>query len=231
MYERRLARARLELRASPSGEGPGVITGYAAIFSKPGDGSYGRSSDLGGWVERCQRGCFDRSLAAGADVRSLFNHNPDAILGRTKAGTLALRSDDVGLHFRVVLPDTSYARDLHESVERGDVTGASFAFTVDAGGEEWGEEDSDPSDPDYPARVKVRTLRSVGLQECGPVVYPAYETSRVRTDSPQHPFFNFLPLNEMFPAGVPQEIRSHVPLFQGSPESRRRQLTNLVISL
>jgi HK97 family phage prohead protease len=230
MYERRLARARLELRASPAGsDSPGTITGYASVYSTSRDGSYGLSGDLGGWKERCMRGCFDKSLASGNDVRALFNHDPSAIIGRIQAGTLALSSDDVGLHFRVMLPDTSYARDLYTSVLRGDVTGASFAFTTEAGGEEWGEEDSDPNDPDYPARVKVRTLRSVNLQDISPVVYPAYESTRVRTDSPQHPFFNSLPLEQMFPQGVPQEVRSHVPFFQDSSRERRRQLTNLFI--
>jgi len=65
------------------------------------------------------------------------------------------------------MPDTQLARDLRESIRRGDISGSSFAFTIPDGGQEW-REDGD--------RV-IREIRAVTLHDVGPVTYPAYESS------------------------------------------------------
>lgn len=121
-------RAAFELRAV-SGEKPRLV-GYAAVFDRA-------SRNLGGFVEFVRPGAFKRSLAACADVVALVAHDPRLILGRSLAGTLSLSEDDTGLAFDVALPPTSAARDLLVSVARGDVAGASFAFTVPKGGDRW----------------------------------------------------------------------------------------------
>ena len=70
--------------------------------------------------------CSDRTRRRS----SLYNHNPDYVLGRPEAGTLTLTEDKHGLKYDVVLPDTAWARDLHVSIKRGDVSQSSFSFRV-----------------------------------------------------------------------------------------------------
>ncbi len=156
-------RAAFELRAV-SGEKP-RLAGYAAVFDKP-------SRDLGGFVEFVRPGAFKRSLAAGVDVVALVSHDARMILGRTGAGTLALTEDAKGLAFDVVLPPTSAARDLLVSVERGDIAGASFAFTTPKGGDRW------TFAKDGPAQ---RELLDVDLLDVTVTPMPAYlDTSVAR---------------------------------------------------
>jgi HK97 family phage prohead protease len=102
------------------------LRGHAAVFNV-------LSEDLGGFRERLAPGCFAGVL--DQDVRLVVNHDPEKILARTKSNTLQIAQDDKGLHFTATLPDTSYARDLRESIKRGDVDGCSFRFTV--GDEQW----------------------------------------------------------------------------------------------
>lgn len=145
-----------------------VITGYAAPFWKaenPGT-EYQLDGDLS---ERIMPGCFDRAIRE-CDIRALFNHNPDNILGRNIAGTLELSVDQVGLRYRISMPDTSFAQDVVTSVVRGDVTGSSFSFLPYA-------------EPDAVVMVHmadgrwVRELRSVQLFDIGPVTFPAYKAT------------------------------------------------------
>src|SRR5689334_3189025 len=92
---------------------PERMVGHAAVFNT--------WTDIGGYFrERILPGAFTRALKED-DVRSLFNHDANLILGRTKAGTLLLEEDPTGLLTQTFPPDTSYARDLAVSMERGDV--------------------------------------------------------------------------------------------------------------
>ena len=142
-----------------------TITGYAAVYHRADDD--GTEYSLGaGIVEHIMPGAFDDAIGRD-DVRALFNHDPDHVLGRNKAGTLRLTADARGLRYEVDMPDTQLARDLRESIRRGDISGSSFAFTIPDGGQEW-REDGD--------RV-VREIRAVNLHDVGPVTYPAYESS------------------------------------------------------
>ena len=133
-----------------------TFTGYAAKFAT-------RSHDLGGFVETIRNGAFGRAIREGQDVRALINHDPGLILGRTASGTLKLSEDSTGLHYEVDAPDTSYARDLAESMRRGDVTQSSFVFRVRQ--DDWQRE----------GRGRLRTLIDVDLLDVSPVTYPAYE--------------------------------------------------------
>jgi len=100
------------------------LGGYAAVFAQPTDLGDGR------WEELAV-GSLDRALGS-SDVRALYNHSVLHVLGRQASGTLRLRADATGLEYEVDLPDASYARDLMELVERGDIDGASFGFVPDA---------------------------------------------------------------------------------------------------
>lgn len=147
-----------------------ALTGYAAMYNS-------WSKDLGGFKERILPTAFTRSLMEGADVKALFNHQPDNILGRTKSGTLTLSHDMEGLRFRCVLNRQSQAhRDLYEAVKRGDIDECSFAFTVPQGGDSW-EDGTDPEDNSR--KIALRTLKDVDLLDVSVVTYPAYDRTSV----------------------------------------------------
>lgn len=161
-----------ELRAVGDGhETPMALEGYAAKFNS-------ESKDLGGFTEFVRPGAFKRTLAAGADVRCLMNHDPNKILGRTKSKTLQLREDTVGLWFHTDLPNTTIARDLHTSVSRGDIDQCSFAFSVEKDGQEWKEEKAATGE-----WVIKRYLNDVDLADVSAVTYPAYEDTVVNARS------------------------------------------------
>lgn len=155
--ERRFIKTN-ELRADVSNDRKHLI-GYAALFNT-------WSADLGGFRERIAPGAFRNSL--GADVRALFNHDPNYVLGRTVNGTLSLKEDDRGLLIDVTLPDVGYANDLHKLIGRGDVSQMSFGFKV--------LKDSWAKGSDGLAE---RTLVEAELFDVAPVTYPAYENTEV----------------------------------------------------
>ena len=144
-------------------DGRASIVGYAAVYNR-------LSLDLGGFREMILPGAFDKVLGrerGRQDVVALFNHNSDIVLGRTSSGTLELSSDDKGLRY-VVTPPVSRA-DVLELIQRRDVKGSSFAFTVDAKGEAFV--------PDEKGNA-IRHIREVsGLYDVGPVLVPAYPAS------------------------------------------------------
>ena len=119
--ERRCLTAR-ELRVDTGADGKPMIRGYAALFDSP-------SVDMG-FIETIDPGAFKKSLKAKPDVRALWNHDPNIVLGRTTAGTLRLATDETGLAVEIDLPDTTDGRDLATLIERGDVSGMSFGFIV-----------------------------------------------------------------------------------------------------
>ncbi|KKK80722.1 hypothetical protein LCGC14_2820640 [marine sediment metagenome] len=118
----------IEFRIEPTEDGKSErLVGYAAKFNK-------MSTVLFGFTERIMPGAFAKALNT-CDVRALVNHNPDALLGRTKSGTLRLSENKQGLQFEIDLPDTQAARDTRESIKRGDMTGCSFSFSIKPGGD------------------------------------------------------------------------------------------------
>lgn len=132
------------------------IEGYAAVFNS--------KTNIGGWFDEViEPGAFSRSLSENGDIRALFNHDWNNVLGRTKSGTLTLKEDEKGLNFNVELPNTSVARDLSESMARGDINQCSFGFFVT--GEEW----------DYSVEPALRIIKEVELFEISVVSIPAYE--------------------------------------------------------
>lgn len=155
-------RAAIELRSVGGGNAL-RLAGYAAVFDSP-------SEDLGGFIEYVRPGAFTRTLQGNRlDPLALVHHMPHLVLGRRSAGTLRLAEDSRGLHFEVDMPDTTTARDLAVSVERGDIRGASFAFTVAPGGDTWTVTED---------RVQ-RDLRDLDLHEITITATPAYPDTEV----------------------------------------------------
>lgn len=160
---------KTELRMKGEGENRQII-GHGAVFNQ-------LSEDLGGFREMIMPGAFSDTL--DDDVRSLFNHDRNLILGRTLSGTLTLSEDDTGLRYDVDPPKTSYANDLQESIGRGDVNQSSFGFA--AMEESWRQ-------PDDTEPLPTRILHKVRLFDVGPVTFPAYPTtsSEVRSKAKEH---------------------------------------------
>jgi HK97 family phage prohead protease len=156
--EKRIFDGKIETR-QVDGKDTRVLVGNAAVFNR-------NSEKLGFFIERILPGAFDQVV--NDDVRALFNHDPNLILGRNKAGTLRMNITDEGLAYEIDLPDTQTARDLAHSIERGDVSQSSFAFQV--GEDRWINE----GDDEVREIVKVNRLFDVS-----PVTYPAYPDTSV----------------------------------------------------
>ncbi len=151
----------VEIRAS-DGEPPKIV-GHAAVFNS-------LSEDLGFFREKIAPGAFAKTIQE-ADVRALWNHDPNFVLGRTKSGTLKLAEDEKGLAVEIIPPDTQWARDLMETMRRGDVDQMSFGFQVVK--EEW---EGDVNNP-------IRVLKEVKLFDVSPVTFPAYPATDVQVRS------------------------------------------------
>jgi len=168
--EKRIFNTNLELRAAEDGS-PERIVGHAAVFGK-------RSVDLGGFTEEIERGAFSNAISEGDDVRALWNHDANLVMGRTPT-TLRLAEDKDGLRVEIDLegaPD--HVRDLTKSIKRGDVSQMSFAFSLrSADGDSWHEEDGG---------AMVRTLKDLRLFDVSPVTYPAYPDTSVAARSLDH---------------------------------------------
>ena len=136
------------------------LVGYASVFNSPttiGDGWF---------TEEILPGAFAQSIAE-KDVRALFNHDWNNVLGRMKSGTLVLSEDEHGLRFEIDLPDTTVANDLAKSIDRGDIDQCSFGFIPAV--EEW----------DHEATPAARKLKEVELFEISIVSLPAYDDTTV----------------------------------------------------
>ena len=163
IIERRFVPAT-ELRVAYETGAP-RIQGYSALFNVLSD-------DLGGFRELIKPGAFTNALAK-SDIRSLFNHDPNYVLGRVSASTLNVAEDDRGLVMDDTPPDTQWARDLLVSIERGDITQQSFSFRVQV--DDWAIADDG---------TLVRSLIEIDeLFDVGPVTFPAYPDTTVATRS------------------------------------------------
>jgi hypothetical protein len=155
-----------ELRAEGGANGaPTKIVGYAARFNS-------LSGDLGGFQERIAPGAFAKTVVDG-DVRALWNHDANIVLGRNKSGTLRMIEDDMGLHYECDAPDTQLVRDMVMSpIARGDVNQCSFGFRTIS--DQWDKQ----ANGEW-----IRTLLEVELFDVSPVTYPAYESTTVAVRS------------------------------------------------
>ena len=151
-------------------DGTPVITGLAAVYY---DGTERTEYELweGGPIERIRRGAFKATLEAGDDIRGLFNHDANEVLGRRSSGTLRVKSSREGLAYEIDPPDTQTGRDVAALVKRGDVSGSSFSFFV--------------TEDDYKVENgrEVREIRGAKVLDVGPVTFPAYEATSVQARS------------------------------------------------
>lgn len=169
------------------------IRGHAAVFDSD-------SEDMGGngirILERVAHGAFSKTLQE-ADVRALINHDPNLVLGRNKAKTLALAEDERGLAVDIDPPSTQYARDLAVSMERGDVNQMSFAFR--AMKDRWEKTKDDATG----VTTYTRTLLEAKLYDVSVVTFPAYPD----TDASMRGW--------MQSEGMPEDLRQFVePLLE-----------------
>jgi HK97 family phage prohead protease len=157
--ERRAYVANLSLEERDGS--PPKIRGHAAVFNQ-------LSEDLGGFREQISPGAFATAIVED-DVRALFNHDPNFVLGRNRSGTLLMSEDEGGLAVEIDPPDTQWARDLMQSMRRGDISQMSFGFRVDKGGQSWAKTD----------QGSIRTITKARLFDVSPVTFPAYPQTDV----------------------------------------------------
>src|SRR5262245_47672849 len=133
------------------------LVGYAATF--------GAEARIGNFTETIAPGAFAATLKERDDILALLDHDPSKVLARTRSGTLRLSEDKQGLAFDLDVPATTIGNDVLALAERGDIGGASFAFTVKS--DKWDGE--------------RRTLEAVELHEVSVVsAWPAYEGTIVQ---------------------------------------------------
>ena len=162
-----------EVRDIDESESPKII-GYAAVYNE-------LSEDLGGFREKIKRGFFTPAIGRD-DVRALFNHDDNYVLGRTKSGTLLLEDDKKGLKVEITPPDTTYARDLLNVMKRGDVDQMSFQFVVK--NDSWDNSDMNNI---------TRTLIEIdSLWDISAVTFPAYPQTKAGVRSARDVFKGYL---------------------------------------
>ena len=194
--EIRIMDALVELREEGDDKKP-ILEGYAAKFR-----SWTQiGGDMWGWMESVEEGAFRDSIRDD-DIRALFNHDSNQVLGRKSNGTLSLSEDKKGLKVRIEPPDTSAARDVVELIRRGDVSGMSFGFQVKA--EEWAE-------PKKKGELPKRTLKELTLFDVGPVTFPAYTTTSIKA-------------RDQVEAFLEAQERAERMLIEAAAQSREREL-------
>ncbi|MCZ9899066.1 HK97 family phage prohead protease [Brachyspira hyodysenteriae] len=149
-------------------EEPLKLRGYAIVYNSLSEPLYG---DL--FRERINRGAFTKSLLENDQV-CLWGHDTRYVLGRKSSGTLILREDEKGLYFEVSMPNTTWARDLKESVDRGDIKQMSFGFKVVR--DNWIDDKETLKEYGMP----IREVEEITLHEISLVTFPAYTETNVR---------------------------------------------------
>lgn len=160
-YRKAYFLSELQIRESEEGAGK-YIEGYFAVFDK--------NTELWkGCYEKIARGAFTKSILEN-DIRCLFNHNPDIVLGRLSAKTLELIEDDHGLWGRVrINEDDQQAMAVYARVKRGDISGCSFGFYEEDTGE----------GPEYKNGDCYWTIRVADTHEVSICTFPAYEQTEI----------------------------------------------------
>ncbi len=137
------------------------IRGMAIVFNQP-------SENLGGFREVIHPEAVDRTFREAIDVRALVDHDSAKIIGRLQAGTLSLKKKSKGLAVEIDPPNTTVGRDIVESVNRGDVSGMSFAFRVIE--DDWTEDENG---------MPIRDVLDMRISEVSIVTWPAYLATSV----------------------------------------------------
>lgn len=159
-----------EIRASEPQQDSGLrtITGRPIVF--------GQRTDLGYFDEIIEPGALDG--ADLRDVRFLLNHDTSKIpMARSrrnnKNSTMQLEvvKEGMDMSATVDVANNADSRALCSAVDRGDLSGMSFMFSIDD--EEWEDLESD-----HP----TRHIRKIGtVVEVSAVTFPAYEQTEIST--------------------------------------------------
>lgn len=158
MEHRYIPMDRMEVREDG---GDLYIEGYFAVFNSVYE-------LWPGATESIAPGAFDDSVSD--DVRALYNHNTDLVLGRTSAGTMEIKQDSRGLWGRIrINRDDSDAMNAYSRIQRGDITGCSFGFDIADQETEYREDGT----------VHWTIKRVSPLYEISPCTFPAYQDTTV----------------------------------------------------
>lgn len=156
-----------EQPTAPAVEGRRIVEGYALVFDEP-------STGLRDFREVIHRGALAGVLEQ-SDVFALLDHNPSrGVLARANkgAGSLTLTVDERGLKYSFEVPDTALGAEVYQGVQRGDIAGSSFSFTVKK--DRW-ERGADG--------VALRHIDQIeALYDVSPVYRPAYDATTVSVD-------------------------------------------------
>lgn len=151
-------------------DAPDKLSGYAIVFNVLSEPIFGL------FKERVMPEALEKTLK-NDDQLCLWGHDSMYVLGRKSANTLDLRVEDKGLYFEVTPPNTNWARDLVESVHRGDINQMSFGFKVFE--ERWIQDKETIKEHGMP----IREILGINLYEISIVSFPAYSQSSVRNNT------------------------------------------------
>jgi HK97 family phage prohead protease len=173
VLERRVVPAsdfELEMETRADGGTSPKLVGHASVFDQ-------ETTILGLWREKVARGAFAKTIKE-QDIRALFNHDPNVVLGRKSAGTLDLSEDAKGLATVIRPPDNEWGRPVVDAIKRGDVSGMSISFRIVR--QEW----RFPDEAERAAGVlPSRTILEAKLYDVGPVTFPAFEQTSISARS------------------------------------------------
>lgn len=154
-----------EIRAEKNEERGNIITGRPVVYNSV--------TDMGYYDEIIESGALNSTDLT--DVRFLVNHDTKMIpLARSRRNngnsTMQLSVDELGLNIDYISLDVennSTSRALYSAVERADISGMSFMFSIDD--EEWENLESD-----HP----TRRIKKIGtIVEVSAVTFPAYDST------------------------------------------------------
>lgn len=152
---------KAEFETREAEDGNKTISGYFAVFNS-------ETELWPGAYEEIAPEAFANTMSN--DIRALTNHDDTLVLGRTKVGTLRLRTDTRGLWGEIDINENdSDAMNLYERVKRGDVDQCSFGFNIVREETDWRDDGT----------VKW-TIREVDLHEVSVCTFPAYEDTGVQ---------------------------------------------------
>lgn len=144
-------------------KGGKFLEGYFSVFGQ----TY---KVFDGWEETIAPGAFARTLASGGDVKALWNHDSNIVLGSTANGTLTLTEDSDGLRGSILINENDQeALNAYARISRGDVDGCSFGFEI-KDSEEWWDDDG---------VYHTRITEVEPLYEVSPCTFPAYTATSI----------------------------------------------------
>lgn len=131
--ETRINSLDVSIRQAESGEQ--FIKGYGAVFNQRSRliRENGKT-----FYEIILPGAFDKILKTTPNVIANVGHDDNKMLGRTRSGTLTLSVDEIGLHYKISVPNTALGRDTMEQIKRGDLDESSFKYGTLKNDISWG---------------------------------------------------------------------------------------------